>query len=135
MINEEIKDRNSKEEQVTLGITGMTCAACSNRVEKNLSKVDGVSKASVNPASEKASVSFNPSQTSVEQLMATVKKTGYGVREAKASLAITGMTCAACATRIEKGLNKVAGLLMLMSIWQTKKQALTIFQAKQISIN
>ncbi|MDC3418133.1 heavy metal translocating P-type ATPase [Aquibacillus salsiterrae] len=110
-MSSEAKVLDSAEEQVTLGITGMTCAACANRVEKNLSKVEGVSKASVNPANEKAIVSYNPSQTSVDQLMETVKKTGYGVREEKTTLAITGMTCAACATRIEKGLNKVDGVV------------------------
>lgn len=110
-MSSEAKVLDPAEEQVSLGITGMTCAACANRVEKNLSKVDGVSRASVNPASEKATVSYDPGKTKIENLMETVKKTGYGVREEKTTLAITGMTCAACATRIEKGLNKVDGVV------------------------
>jgi P-type Cu+ transporter len=97
-------------ENVTLNITGMTCAACANRIEKNLSKVPGVDKANVNLATEKASVTFNPSEASVEDLIEKVKKTGYGVQEEKVQLNIIGMTCAACATRIEKGLNKVDGV-------------------------
>lgn len=97
-------------ENVTLNITGMTCAACANRIEKNLSKVPGVDKANVNLATEKASVTFNPSEASVEDLIEKVKKTGYGVQEEKVQLNIVGMTCAACATRIEKGLNKVDGV-------------------------
>ena len=105
------KVREQIEDQVTLGIKGMTCASCATRIEKNLSKVNGVSKANVNLASEKVSVSYKPSQTTVEQLMASVKKTGYGVREEKTTLAISGMTCAACATRIEKGLKKVDGVV------------------------
>lgn len=111
IMNSEDKVLDPAEEQVSLGITGMTCAACANRVEKNLSKVNGVSKASVNPANEKATVSYDASQTTVENLMETVEKTGYGVREEKTTLAITGMTCAACATRIEKGLKKVGGVI------------------------
>ncbi|WP_174731047.1 heavy metal translocating P-type ATPase [Mesobacillus harenae] len=110
-MSENAKVRNIMEQQVTLGIKGMTCAACATRIEKNLSKIDGVSKANVNLASEKATVSFNPTQTSVEQLMGSVKKTGYEVREEKTTLAITGMTCAACATRIEKGIKKVDGVI------------------------
>jgi P-type Cu+ transporter len=110
-MSSEVKVRESIEEQVSLGITGMTCASCATRIEKNLLKLDGVSKANVNLASEKVSVSYNPSQTSVEQLMTSVKKTGYGVREEKTTLAITGMTCAACATRIEKGIKKVDGVI------------------------
>ncbi|UGB33489.1 heavy metal translocating P-type ATPase [Metabacillus sp. B2-18] len=110
-MSSEAKVRESMDKQVSLGITGMTCASCATRIEKNLLKLDGVSKANVNLASEKVSVSYNPAQTSVEQLMASVKKTGYGFREEKTTLALTGMTCAACATRIEKGLKKVDGVI------------------------
>ncbi|MBM7570563.1 heavy metal translocating P-type ATPase [Aquibacillus albus] len=110
-MSEEAKVLDSKEEQITLGITGMTCAACANRVEKKLSKVEGVRSAGVNLASEKASVTYDSNQTSVEKLMETVKKIGYGVREEKTTLAITGMTCAACSNRVEKVLNKVDGVV------------------------
>jgi Cu+-exporting ATPase len=110
-MSEEAKIQGVNEEQVTFGVKGMTCAACATRVEKNLSKVVGVRKANVNLASEKASVSYNPSQTSIEQLMEKVKKTGYDVLEEKTTLAIEGMTCAACATRIEKGFKKVDGVV------------------------
>jgi Cu+-exporting ATPase len=106
---ENILDTN--EEQVTLVIKGMTCAACSTRVEKNLSKVEGVSKVNVNLASEKASVSYNSTQTTIDQLIEKVKKTGYSVREEKVTLAVSGMTCAACATRIEKGIKKIDGVV------------------------
>jgi Cu+-exporting ATPase len=109
-IHEE-SDVKPVEERITLGITGMTCAACATRIEKNLSKVDGVKQANINLASEKATISFDPNQASVEQMIEKVKKTGYGVREEKATLSISGMTCAACANRIEKGLNKVNGVL------------------------
>ncbi|MBM4764630.1 heavy metal translocating P-type ATPase [Bacillus sp. B15-48] len=108
-------------ENVTLNITGMTCAACSTRIEKNLSKVPGVEKANVNLATEKASVTFNPAEVSVEDLIAKVKKTGYGVQEEKVQLTITGMTCAACSTRIEKGLNKVDGVTKAVVNLATEK--------------
>ncbi|WP_312098653.1 heavy metal translocating P-type ATPase [Niallia sp.] len=97
-------------EYITLSITGMTCAACASRIEKNMSKVPGVHKANVNLATEKASIVFDPSKATVEELIAKVKKTGYGVQEEKVQLNVIGMTCAACATRIEKGLNKIEGV-------------------------
>lgn len=97
-------------ENVTLSITGMTCAACATRIEKNIGKVPGVQKASVNLATEKASVTYDPSQAKVEDVIAKIKKTGYGVQEEKVQLDIIGMTCAACATRVEKGLNKIEGV-------------------------
>lgn len=101
---------NAVDENVTLSITGMTCAACANRIEKNISKVPGVQKVNVNLATEKASVMYNPTEATVDDIIAKVKKTGYGIQEEKVQLNIIGMTCAACATRIEKGLNKVDGV-------------------------
>lgn len=101
---------NKVSENVTLNITGMTCAACANRIEKNLTKVAGVLKANVNLATEKATVSFNPSEATIEDLIEKIKKTGYSVQEEKVQLSIIGMTCAACASRIEKGLKKVNGV-------------------------
>ena len=63
-------------DEVDLAITGMTCASCSSRVEKKLNRLAGV-EASVNLATEKAKVRFSAPMT-VEQLLATVEKTGYG---------------------------------------------------------
>ena len=64
-------------DEVRLAITGMTCASCSARIERKLSKVAGVESATVNLATEKALVSFTAPVT-VEQIVAEVKKTGYG---------------------------------------------------------
>ncbi|PGT79568.1 heavy metal translocating P-type ATPase [Bacillus sp. AFS040349] len=108
--NTKTPSNGAARENVTLNVTGMTCAACATRIEKNLAKVPGVEKANINLATEKASVTFNPSEATVEDIIAKVKKTGYGVQEEKVQLNIIGMTCAACATRIEKGLNKVEGV-------------------------
>lgn len=117
-------------ENVTLSITGMTCAACATRIEKNIAKVPGVQKANVNLATEKASVTFDPSKASVEDLIANVKKTGYGVVEEKVKLNIIGMTCAACATRIEKGLNKVDGVTNAAVNLATEKASVEFIPGK-----
>ena len=93
-----------------LNITGMTCAACAARIEKNLNKVPGVQQASVNFASEKVTVVFDPSVADQGKLIETVRKTGYDVANVKVELAISGMTCAACSARIEKNLNKAPGV-------------------------
>ncbi len=79
------KDISSPPEsgKVDLKITGMTCASCVNTVEKGLKGVTGVSNVSVNLMMEKASVSFDPSETTVEELISAVKKTGYGVKRIK----------------------------------------------------
>lgn len=65
-------------EKRDFAITGMTCAACSARIEKVLNKMEGVSSAGVNLAIEKATVVYNPSQTSPAEIVQRIEKIGYG---------------------------------------------------------
>ena len=58
-------------ERVELDLEGMTCASCATRVEKRLNKLEGVN-ASVNFASERATVAFDPDRTSIEDLIGAV---------------------------------------------------------------
>ncbi|MER2254317.1 MAG: heavy metal translocating P-type ATPase [Priestia megaterium] len=101
---------SDKQKESTLQITGMTCAACSNRIEKGLKKIEGVKEANVNLALERSTIIFDPSKTSPQAFEEKIEKLGYGVVSEKVEFAITGMTCAACSTRIEKGLNKLEGV-------------------------
>jgi Cu+-exporting ATPase len=96
--------------QTTMQITGMTCAACANRIEKGLNKIEGVEAANVNFALEKASVTYNPEQVNVKQLEEKIEKLGYGTVKEVVDFQLKGMTCAACANRIEKGLHKLPGV-------------------------
>ena len=98
-----------EEQHITLGVTGMTCAACSNRVEKVLNKLEGV-EAQVNLTTEKATVKYNPEKISVEEITKKIENLGYGVLTEKVELDVLGMTCAACSNRIEKVLNKQKGV-------------------------
>jgi len=92
-----------------LPIAGMTCAACSTRLEKNLNRLEGVS-ASVNLAAERARVEFDPASTDPTAIIAQVEKTGFTVPTQTLDLQLTGMTCAACAARIEGVLNALPGV-------------------------
>ncbi len=94
---------------VDLPIEGMTCAACAARIEKQLNKLPGVS-AAVNFASERARVEFDAGAVSAPQLVATIEKAGFKVPPQSLDLSLSGMTCAACATRIETVLNKLPGV-------------------------
>ncbi|CAH0344273.1 heavy metal translocating P-type ATPase [Bacillus sp. CECT 9360] len=96
--------------EVQLPISGMTCAACATRIEKGLSKMEGVENANVNLALEKASVAYNPDVTNVQDFEKKVNDLGYEVVKEKVEFDLIGMTCAACSTRIEKGLNKLEGV-------------------------
>jgi len=94
------------EERVALPITGMSCASCALTVERNLKKVQGVTEATVNFATEQASVSFKADEVKVADLVEKVRAAGYGVATAKAELGLSGMTCANCAMTIERTLRK-----------------------------
>lgn len=100
----------NENKQVNLQITGMTCAACAIQIEKGLSKVEGVSAANVNFAMEKASVVYDPAKVDVNQLEERIKQLGYGTAKETVDFQLEGMTCAACANRIEKELNKLPGV-------------------------
>jgi P-type Cu+ transporter len=98
-------------QSVTFRIGGMTCAACSGRIERVLSKQAGVSKVNVNLAAEKANIEFNPTEIGFLEIKAKVEGMGYQVfGGTKSELKIVGMTCAACSTRVEKKLNSLSGV-------------------------
>ncbi len=65
------------EDRAVLALEGMTCASCAMRIEKGLKKVPGVKDASVNFATEQASVTYDPAQTGPEQLVQKVEAVGY----------------------------------------------------------
>ncbi|NTX31492.1 heavy metal translocating P-type ATPase, partial [Burkholderia pyrrocinia] len=116
---------------IELDIDGMTCASCVSRVEKALAKVPGVTRASVNLATERATVDA-AADVSASQLTDAVKQAGYGATPtatatdaaipvtttaattpaapASIELDIDGMTCASCVSRVEKALAKVPGV-------------------------
>jgi Cu+-exporting ATPase len=96
--------------ELTIGVTGMTCAACSNRIEKVLNKMDGVS-ARVNLALERADIRLDEERATLEDVVRRIEKLGYGVRRKRLDLAIGGMNCASCATRIEKGVGALPGVV------------------------
>lgn len=78
--------------RVSMDVLGMTCAACSARIEKSLAKVEGVQAVNVNLSTNKAVISFDDSRTDGGTLVATIEKTGYKVPEEKRVLLVEGMT-------------------------------------------
>ncbi|MDB5796262.1 MAG: cueA [Paucimonas sp.] len=90
-------------------VEGMTCASCVSRVEKALRAIPGVTSASVNLATERASVVAGL-EASIEKIQRAVEKAGYDIATETLSLSISGMTCASCSARVEKALRKVAGV-------------------------
>ncbi len=97
--------------QITLPITGMTCAMCVKNVERSLTRGEGVHSASVNLATERASVDYDADSLSAEDLVARLEHAGYGVAAATMDLPVTGMTCAMCQNNVTRALKRVDGLL------------------------
>ncbi|WLV25197.1 heavy metal translocating P-type ATPase [Aciduricibacillus chroicocephali] len=98
------------QKETSLQITGMTCAACATRIEKGLQKSEGVEEASVNLALEKANIKYDADTTDETKLSDKIRSLGYDVVMDQAEFLITGMSCAACANRIEKRLNNMDGV-------------------------
>jgi len=97
--------------EVSFGVTGMTCTSCAATIERNLRKVPGVQTARVNFASERATVTFVPSQAGLPDLVAGVERAGYGVATGQADVTIQGLQNASDAARLEKALTALDGVL------------------------
>jgi len=98
-------------QQITFGVQGMTCASCVARVERALKKQPGVVEATVNLATEKATVILDPEQASLQTLLEAVRESGYEPVVETAEIPIQGMTCASCAARVERALRSLPGVL------------------------
>jgi len=92
-------------------ITGMTCSACATRLEKALLRTPGIKSAVVNFATEQADVSYDGDNLDAAGIAGAIARAGYGVDESTFSFDVGGMTCSACANRIEKALRRLPGIL------------------------
>ncbi|MDD4699544.1 MAG: heavy metal translocating P-type ATPase [Oscillospiraceae bacterium] len=122
----------------TIKISGMTCAACASRIEKSVKKMDGVSNASVNFATEKLSVEYDNQHVDIPKIKETIEKVGYGVIEevqnSSVTIPIGGMTCAACAARIEKVVSKLDGVSKASVNLSTEKATVS-FDKQKVKIS
>ena len=107
--------------QMTLPVTGMTCANCVATVERNLKKLDGVETAVVNLSSERATVEFDPEKVGLEGLIARVERAGYGVATGEAELVIRRLADDNDARRLEAALKKLEGVLQAQVSFATEK--------------
>ncbi|MEO0560834.1 MAG: heavy metal translocating P-type ATPase [Chloroflexota bacterium] len=98
-------------QNIEMPVVGMTCSVCVRNVERALGKDDGVQDATVNFATEHASVAYDPTQTDLPTLVGRIQQSGYEVATAEVELPITGMTCAACERNVSRALRKPDGVL------------------------
>ena len=105
------KVTEAKEERVDLPILGMSCASCASTIQKGLSSLKGVDKANVNFANSRATVLYQPQLVKSEDLVSSVRKSGYEVGTASVEIPIQGLQCASCVQKIEKALLRIKGVL------------------------
>ena len=97
--------------KIIIPVTGMTCAACAARIEKGLRRTSGIEKVDVNFASEKVSLEYLPDKISLAGIKDVISGLGYGVAVKRSVFPVSGMTCAACAARVEAALRGVPGVI------------------------
>jgi len=122
-----------KEKKVHLNIKKMHCTSCALTIEKALKDHLGVKEANVNFASEKAYLTYNPNVTNKNELIKTVRGTGYDatLETKKTIIRIAGMTCASCAQTIENTLKKTEGIIEANVNLATEK-AVVIYDLQEI---
>lgn len=100
------------EKRVILPVEGMSCASCSSTVEKVVSKLSGVEKASVNLATEKLDVTYDTTKLTEADIAKAVRDAGYEIREQLITnqFDVEGMSCASCSSTIEKVVGKLDGV-------------------------
>lgn len=108
-------------QRVDLSLSGMTCAGCAARITQGLQKVHGVAEASVNFATERATVRFDPHSTTINEIQQAVFDLGYGVQTQKVSIPIRGMSCASCVEKIQVVLRKTSGVVQASVNLATEK--------------
>lgn len=111
--------------EITLPITGMTCAMCVKNVERTLNKANGVDDVAVNLATERATISYDTDKLKTIDLVEKVEKSGYGVATAQVDLPITGMTCAMCEKNVNRALKRPDGVLDVTVNLATEKATVT----------
>ena len=100
------------EKNITIPVSGMTCANCAMNIERSLKKLPGVTATGVNFASEQAGVTFDDKVVTVPDIIGAITKAGFEAHTYTTEFPVTGMTCANCAMNIERTLKKkVAGVV------------------------
>lgn len=109
-------------------IEGMTCSACSNRVERFVRKLDGINEANVNFATETLNVDFDENKLKSVDIEDTVVKSGYKVKKniKTYTFKVEGMTCSACANRVERVTKKMDGVESSSVNFATEKLTVNI---------
>ena len=109
--------------KVSMKIEGMSCSACANRIERIVNKLDGVEKGAVNFAAETLALEYDESAVELGQVEAAIEKAGFKVKKniKDYTFKVEGMTCSACANRVERVTQKIEGVELAVVNFATEK--------------
>ncbi len=111
----------SETKQISIPVTGMTCANCVSAVERNIKKVDGVQVANVNLTTERAAVEYDPSLATLDAMIGRIERAGYGIATGEADLIVHRMSDDNDARRLEKRLSALEGVLEASVIFTSER--------------
>lgn len=111
MSDDQGKGSDAKRRSASFPVTGMTCATCAGTIADSLNELEGVLKADVNLATERASVTFDPDKVDMAKMRRAVEDAGYGVIMNELTLSIGGMSCASCVNTVEEAVGELDGVL------------------------
>jgi Cu+-exporting ATPase len=97
--------------KIDIGIQGMHCASCVSTIESALAAVPGVTRAVVNLAAERGTVTYDPALVTPAALVKAIAKTGYTPMAGKVTIPISGISCASCVATIEDALRETPGVI------------------------
>ncbi|MDD1772088.1 MAG: heavy metal translocating P-type ATPase [Methanomassiliicoccales archaeon] len=109
-MSEGTDDGKGERKSASFTVTGMSCASCAGSIEDALNGLEGVQQATVNLATERASVTYDPSSLDLDMMRRAVEDAGYGVIINELTLSIGGMSCASCANTIEENVRELEGV-------------------------
>lgn len=109
--------------KASMKIEGMSCSACANRIERIVNKLDGVEKGAVNFAAETLVLEYDESAIELGQVEAAIEKAGFKVKKniKDYTFKVEGMTCSACANRVERVTQKIEGVELAVVNFATEK--------------
>jgi len=103
--------------QVKLELIGMSCASCANSIDKVLNKLEGVKHATVNLANDTTLIDYDEQLINIDDLICAIEAIGYDAKvnqdqhHIELMMRIEGMTCASCASNVDRAVRKLDGVI------------------------
>jgi Cu+-exporting ATPase len=128
---------SAETKELTLPVTGMTCANCVTTIERNLGKLEGVKQANVNLGTERARIQFDPGVVGADAIISRIEHIGYGIAKGKAHFLVQRIADDVDARRLESQLKQLEGVTEVQANLSTGRVSVTyipnIIEAGQIA--